>query len=221
MRQLTAYLGEKKSKEIIDLMIQHSYRCLNVGETLKRIADLWLKRQAGPAQTTVAMIESEEKSADNIAEKIFEELALSEIPPKLKDEIMGFVELLDKSAGAAKRSAKNMSLLIDYSLPQKYGEMILESCGIISQIFDEMVKTLKSLNNVEFVRNQDRLISDLENKMDKIYLDLKKGYFEIEKAFQSAAALIILDHVVRDLEASTDLAEDAADLLLNIVLQTS
>ena len=221
MRLLTSYLGEKKSKQIVEMMTQHAFRCLNVGETLSRVADLWLKRQAEPAQTTVAMIESEEKSADDIAEKIFEELAKSEIPPKLRDEIMTFVELLDKAAGAAKRSAKNMSLLIDYSLPQKYGDLVMDSCEIIKNIFEEMVKTLKNLNDVDFVREQDRLISDLENKMDKIYLELKKGYFEIEKAFQSAAALIILDHVVRDLEGSTDLAEDAADLLLNIVLQTS
>ena len=53
--------------------------------------------------------------------------------------------------------------------------------------------------------------------MDDLYAQFKTGYFEIEKAFNSTAAMIILDHAIRDIEECADRAEDAIELLAELV----
>jgi uncharacterized protein Yka (UPF0111/DUF47 family) len=76
---------------------------------------------------------------------------------------------------------------------------------------------LNTINNEEKVYSICHEVNALETKIDVIYTELKRGYFEIEEAFKSSAALIILDHAFRDLESSADFGEDAAEILTTLV----
>ena len=217
MKSLANYFSSRKKDRVLELLINHSVHCVNVGETLTRISLLWTKRQGASAETSVALIETEEKSADSIEQEVILELVSAELPLKLKEEFLNFVQLLDKSAGGAKRAGKNMSLLLDFPLPTQYAEILIHECELIKESFELIKSALENLNDEDFVRKKVLRVSELESQMDKYYLEMKRGYFDLEKSFNSAAALLILDHVTRDLELAADLSEDAADILLKIV----
>ncbi|MHA2251102.1 MAG: DUF47 family protein, partial [Candidatus Kariarchaeaceae archaeon] len=164
------------------------------------------------------IIHTEEKSADNLEMELIKEVAKSELPDsKLKEDLIAFVRMLDSAAGGAKRSATNMLLLVNYPLPEKFANIIDEASKVVGTIFEEIEQAVLNLKDVDSVIKTSRKVDKLEDRMDTLYSNLKEGYFEIEKSFQSSAALIILDHVCRDLEFSADKAEDAIEILAELV----
>jgi predicted phosphate transport protein (TIGR00153 family) len=191
---------------------EHSGRCKAVAHTFGKISDAWYNGKTDEAKTNKAKIHSEEKSADHIERELIHEVAKSELPDtKMKEELIYFVRLLDSAAGSAKRSATNMVLLLDHPLPEKYSKLLKEGTDVIAVIFDEIDKAVNSVTNgdPELINSISRSIDKHEDKMDDLYAQFKVGYFEIEKAFNSTAAMIILDHAIRDIEECADRAEDA------------
>ncbi len=220
MSSLADYLTSRKLKKVMRLMQEHSGRCKAVAHTFGKISDAWYSGKIQEAKTNKAKIHAEEKSADNIELELIHEVAKSELPDtKMKEELINFVRLLDAAAGSAKRSATNMVLLLDYPLPKKYSTMLKEGTDVIASIFNEMDTAVKSIPNgdAEKIISISRAIDKYEDKMDNLYAEFKIGYFEIEKAFNSTAAMIILDHAIRDIEECADRAEDAIELLAELI----
>ena len=60
-------------------------------------------------------------------------------------------------------------------------------------------------------------VDNIESALDKKYLDIKHEIAYNTKDVP-AGALIILDHAIKDLEGTSDLIEDCADMLRSIVL---
>jgi uncharacterized protein Yka (UPF0111/DUF47 family) len=203
---------------VLQLLQEHAGRCKAVGHTLGKISTSWSQGKEEAAKINKEIIHQEEKSADNLEAELIKEVAKSELPDtKLKEELITFVRMLDSAAGSAKRSATNMLLLLNYPLPTQYSALIDEASKIIATIFEDIEQAVLNLDDVELVIKKSRKIDKLEHTVDGIYSDLKQGYFTIEESFQSSAALIILDHVCRDLEGCADKGEDAIDILAEIV----
>lgn len=218
---LVSYLSDRKLKRIHELMMEHAGRCKAVGRTFQEVGKMIATGNKGEISEKLAIIKTEEKSADHIVVQITKQVALSNLPDEMSEELLSFIRTLDRAAGAAKRSVTNLYLIKDYSLPLKYAEKVEEASNIINDIFIRMEVALKNLNDMTTITSNCNEIDNLESKMDLIYQDLKNGYFEIEKSFKSAAALIILDHAFRDLESSADFGEDAAELLISLVSRKS
>lgn len=220
MSTLANYLSSRKLKRVLQLLQEHSGRCKAVAHTFGKISDAWYAGKIEEAKTNKVKIHSQEKSADHIEIELIHEVAKSELPDtKMKEELIHFVRLLDAAAGSAKRSASNMVLLLDYPLPEKYAKLLNEGTGVIATIFEEMDSAVKSITkgDSDFINSIARSIDKHEDKMDDLYAEFKIGYFEIEKLFNSTAAMIILDHAIRDIEECADRAEDAIELLAELV----
>lgn len=220
MSSLANYLSSRKLRKVLQLLQEHSGRCKAVAHTFGKISDAWYSGKVEEAKTNKAKIHSEEKSADHIQQELIHEVVKSELPDtKMKEELIQFVRLLDSAAGSAKRSASNMVLLLDHPLPEKYSKLLQEGTEVISLIFDQMDNAVKAITNgdVEYIDSISRLIDKHEDKMDDLYAEFKVGYFEIEQVFNSTAAMIILDHAIRDIEECADRAEDAIELLAELV----
>jgi predicted phosphate transport protein (TIGR00153 family) len=222
MSILSSYLSSRKQRHILELLESHVGRCKAVGHTLGKIADDWYQGETESAKINKRVIETEEKSADHLERQIIKEVGKSAIPgDTMKEDLINFVRLLDTAAGGAKRAGLNILLLMDYPLPEKYAQIFAESSKLVSQIFAKIEGAISQLDNTETIRQITQEVDKLEDQMDGNYSQLKTGYFEIEKSFESAAALIILDHIARDFEYAADMGEDAMDLLLELVQRRS
>lgn len=218
MSLLASYLSSRRTKNVLNLMEKHVGRCKAVGHTLGKIATEWSQGETEKVKINKEVIHTEEKSADNLEKELIKEVTKSEFSnDKLKEDLIKFVRMVDTSAGGAKRAATNMLLLVDYPLPDKYAKILDDAAHVIAEIFVEIEKAINNIKDVEFIKQSTLVIDKLEDDMDDYYSQLKKGYFEIEQSFGSAAALIILDHVARDLEHCADMGEDASEILLELV----
>jgi len=201
-------------------MKNHVGRCRAIGDTLIKVTDAWKNGNKEEATIHKDLIDVEESSADDLEDEIIKEVAVANLPDKkLKEGLINFIRTLDDSAGGGKRVASNILLIIEYPLPQRYGKMVDEVAKLISRMFKLMEKAVLSLDNSQKIEDIAAEIGKLEHKMDGYYANLKKGYFAIEQSFQSTAALIILDHVVRDLEFCMDIGENAINLLAGLTFR--
>lgn len=214
---LNLYLKDRKHRRILELLVEHAGRCRAVGKSFYEVGQMIVSGNKNDLSSKVAIIRSEERSADEVEAKISIEVAKSNLPTHLSEDLLLFVRALDRSAGASKRAVINLEIISDYDLPEVFAKKIGESTKIIREIFKKLEKALLNLTNSEKVFKICREVNSLETKIDNIYIDLKKGYFQIESVFNSSAALIILDHAFRDLEAAADFGEDAAELLTTLV----
>ncbi len=214
---LNSYLKDRKRKKILELLLEHAGRCKSVGKSFGEVGSLIAQGNYSELSSKVAIITTQERSADDVEERLNREIALSNLPTKLGEEIQLFVRNLDRAAGAAKRSVINLELISNFKIPIKYATIIEDATKIIENIFVHMEHGLENIHDLDVVKEVYLKVNELETKVDKIYIELKRGYLEIEQVFNSAAALLILDHAFRDLEASADFAEDASDILLTLV----
>ncbi|MDH5400991.1 MAG: DUF47 family protein [Candidatus Heimdallarchaeota archaeon] len=218
MSVISSYLSSRKQRNIAALLSQHAGRCKAVGYTLQKIIKSWLDGKEEELAINKEIIHSEEKSADNLEKQLVVEVAKSELPDnKFQEDLLNFVRMLDSSAGGAKRAATNILLLMKYPLPDRYGEIVIKAGEVIVEMFTLIEKAVKNIHKSPDVIELGMQVDKLEDKMDSYYKQLKESYFEIEKSFNSSAALIILDHVCRDLEYSADTGEDAMDILVELV----
>lgn len=214
---LISYLKDRKNGRIYELMFEHAGRCLAVGKSFHDAGKIIASGNITDLSSRMKIIQTEERSADDIEAKINQEIAKSNLPSKISEDLMLFVRTLDRAAGASKRAVINLELISEYNLPEKYAKEVEKASEIIKEIFVEVNKALHSIEDIEKLKEKCRKVDELETEIDTLYTDLKSGYFEVEKVFNSSAALIILDHAFRDLEAAADFGEDAAELLLTLV----
>jgi uncharacterized protein Yka (UPF0111/DUF47 family) len=73
-----------------------------------------------------------------------------------------------------------------------------------------------SIEHDELVKEIEK-VSEIENAIDKNYRQLK---YELAYSTKNvpAGALIVLDHAIRDIELSSDLIEDCAEMVRSLVL---
>jgi len=217
MSLLGNYLSQRKFNKIYDLMKNHVGRCRAIGDTLIKVTDAWKNGNKEEATIHKDLIDVEEASADDLEDEIIKEVATTNLPDaKIKEGLINFVRTLDDSGGGAKRVASNILLIMNYPLPQKYSKIVDDVSRLISKMFKLMEKAVLNIDNSPMIEAIADDIDVLENKMDQYYAELKKGYFAIETSFQSTAAMIILDHVIRDLEFCFDIGENAINLLAGL-----
>ncbi len=213
MNVLLHYLGGRKQRKARELMVAHAGRCRAVGVAFARVADAWFSKNKEEMDTAVALIHTEEKSADNLELDVIRELSRGSLPREIREQLIQVTSKLDLSAGGAKRASKNMSSLIEHPLPEPHSSAVASACKILDKIFKSMEHALKNLSDSEIVLTTVKKVNALEHEVDEVYAELKRGYFDIEKTFKSAAALLILDHVARDIEIAADRAKEAAQVL--------
>jgi predicted phosphate transport protein (TIGR00153 family) len=214
---LSEYLRDRKTRRVHELLIEHAGRCRAVANSYNQLVTAWAEGNKEVLVSRAAIIRSEEHSADEVMLTIQSEVAQSNLPTKISEELLSLVKMIDKAAGAAKRSGINIELLKEYILPKEYSDKLIEASKVLIEIFETLEKALNNISNPDKVIKLCEEVDSLESKIDDKYKILKNAYFQIEKLFKSSAALIILDHSFRDLESCADYAEDAAELLLALV----
>ncbi len=217
---LNSYLRDRKNSILRELMVEHAGRCKAVGNSFMEAGKALMSGSTEELNSRMKIIRTEERSADEVEARINKEISTSNIPPKLGEELAQFVRTLDRAAGACKRAVINLELLRDFKLPNTYVELFEKSTETIHQILIQMERGVQNISDIEVVTEVARLVDELETVIDQNYRKFKKGYFEIEKSFGSSAALILLDHALRDLEAAADFGEDSSEMLLALVRRT-
>ncbi|MCG3219797.1 MAG: DUF47 family protein [Candidatus Heimdallarchaeota archaeon] len=218
-RELKQWLSKRRESRVLKHIREHLVIINSCISKSKDFYNFWKEKNKEAANNAYDLIHQDEKTADNILNKIIEMLAEGKTPEYVRADLLNFVHWADKAAGAVKRGSNNLLILLDVEFPEKLikllGEIIdllIEETQTFLNVYDKMLKVERE----ELIQLIEK-VNQLESLTDKTYREMK-----LEIAYNTsempAGALIILDHAIRDFEESCDLIEDCADILRSIVL---
>jgi uncharacterized protein Yka (UPF0111/DUF47 family) len=179
----------------------------------------WTEKDEAAAKNMYKIIHQEEKTADKVEAEIIDMLSEGKTPEYVRADLLNFIRTADKAAGSVKRSANNLLLLIKHEFPKGINkildaifELLVEEIEAFIKVFDDMFK----LEHPQLIKDIAK-VDSIESKIDDKYRELK---YQIANKTEGvpAGALIILDHAIKDLEETSDLIEDCAEMLRSLVL---
>jgi len=219
IKELKQWLNRKRESRILRRIREHLLKINSCVSKSSDFYEFWIKKDKDAASRIYEVIHQEEKTADEIMANIVDMLSEGETPDYVRTDLLNFVRIADKAAGAVKRGTENLLMLIEAEMTKEITEIIgnvikslAEESKFFINAFDQMFKVERD-ELLKIIKSVD----ELESAIDKEYKQLK-----YEMAFNTKnvapGVLIVLDHAIRDLEESSDLIEDCAGLIRSIVL---
>jgi len=213
------YFKRKETADLIEKLKIHSLKIRDVVEELKRAIDAYRDGLLEESRHAVQRVKSLEEEADAIRRAIMLDVARSE----LKAGDAEIIARLSSSVDFVGDEAKNAALTLEIILGE---EQLLMEEGM--SIGHEMRERLSSMADtlVKEVGALAEAIKCLFEDLDKCYeLILEVGRLEHEIDLQYHEAkkelpfemgiktLFLLNDILTEIEGSSDLAEDASDVL--------
>ncbi len=218
-RNLREWLKKRRESRILERIREHIVHIVHIINNAEIFFDFWLEVDKEAAQNSFNLIKEEEDIADEIEAEIIDQLSSGETPKYIRNDLLSFIKLADTAAGSIKRGTDNLLLLIDQDFHIDIKAKMKKIFSLLSEQAQAFIESFDLVLNAELekIRKKIKLVDKIESDIDGIYKQLK--YDMINKTENnSAGALIILDHAIKDIEGSSDLIEDCADLIRAIAL---
>jgi predicted phosphate transport protein (TIGR00153 family) len=154
-----------------------------------------------------------EKEADNIEERISEELSKGDMEAKEREDLMRMVRRMDYIADWSKEAGMNLQLILEAgvkvpcNLWSHYHEMTIE----LEKATKELRASIENLGvNHELANKHSREVERLEHVLDEMYFVTKK---EILFSDIDPRAVFLLRDMLHGIENSADSCKDVADII--------
>ncbi|MHA1202851.1 MAG: DUF47 family protein [Candidatus Heimdallarchaeaceae archaeon] len=218
-KELKHWLSKRRESKVMKRIRDHLILVNSCITKAKDFYDFWENKDEEAAQNMYDLIHQEEKTADIVEADILDMLSEGRMPEYVRTDLINFIKLADKSAGRIKQGVSNLALLINQEFPESIIKILKSNFELLVDEFQGFAKVFDSMFTIEheeLVKAIEK-VSQIETAIDENYKKLK---YEI--AFSTgdvpAGALIILDHAIRDIEKSSDLIEDCAEMVRSLVL---
>lgn len=218
IRNILGWLGMAEEQSILKDARKH------VEETYQTVAcfadaiKAFIKGDLQAKMAAISNVREGEHRADILRAKMVEELSKGVLLPPDREELMHFVNTLDKIADWTNGSARLLGFI-----EEKLSESVLSNIALATDI---IVNSIAKLNDaIKSVTKNDlkTAIADcadvdrLEHEAD----DQKKALIEaILHAKLDAASLMLTFHLAEYMEGVTDKIEDAADFIKILAIKS-
>jgi len=218
-KELKHWLSKRRESKVLKKIREH---LILVNSCITKSRDFyafWADKDEEAAQNMYDLIHQEEKTADMVEADILDMLSEGRMPEYVRTDLINFIRLADKSVGRIKQGTSNLLLLINQEFPESIVKILNSNFDLLVDEVQGFTKVFDSMFSIEHEELLEEIekVSQIETTIDENYKQLK---YEI--AFSTgnvpAGALIILDHAIRDIELSSDLIEDCAEMVRSLVL---
>lgn len=215
------WFAKRRESNVMDGVKQHALKVLDTCEEMEKAIAAILNNDEAGVRQAIDRLYKDEKAADNIEVSLHENLAIGDLPPKEREDLMHLVKRLDHIADWTKSAARNIEVIIDgkISVPEKdwkniqgIGHKLLEAARAVKMCSDEM-----GLDNDKFMVHQ-KVVDRLEHEIDDMYFEAKKGM--MMSSTLDPRALFVMRDIIHGLENAADACKDAVDLM-HIILTAS
>ena len=167
---------------------------------------------AAPDAGRAEAISQAEDACDRLTHEIIQRLNTTFVTPLDREDIHSLARTLDAVMDAIDAAATLMPLYRIASV--RFGAR--ELAAVIAGQSDQLRVAVDGLEKKEGVNDRIRQIHDLEHEADSIHREAVRRLFEEEK---DPIAVIQWKEILDLLEAATDAAESAADVIEGILLK--
>ncbi|MGC9060355.1 MAG: DUF47 domain-containing protein, partial [Thermoplasmata archaeon] len=154
-----------------------------------------------------------EKDADHIENLIADEVGVADLEPRAREYLMRMIRHQDYAVDWIKEAGMNLEILIDLKL--KCPDEIWMHLILMGEKLVECTKALQKCMellavNPEDVKEHEKIVEELEHKIDDIYFNAKKDVLRI---VTDARTVIVLREILHGMENSADNCKDTGDMI--------
>ncbi len=209
-----AWFEKRRKTEALDLAQEQITKALDTIKLLHKIAKSASEGKKEEARKHIEKLMKEEEEVDNLRRLAFEELTNVAISMEFREDLMHLVKRLDVMADYIKDSARSVMILLETNVPNEIWNMTVK-------IAEELVQSATTIrNSIEKLGTDPATAKDIakraneiEGRIDKEYLDIKKLFIKYTRQVDPAT-LLILNNLAEFMEQAADVCADTADYII-------
>jgi predicted phosphate transport protein (TIGR00153 family) len=212
-RSLFEWFGKRREDSVMKGLRFHSLSVMDAVTELDRAIIAVSRGDSDTAIGALARLMLSEKEADNLEERISEELSKGDLNPREREDLLHLVRRMDYVADWAKDAGQHIRLIIDTGI-----EIPADIWGATRTISKELEKATrmlrKSIENLgvdrdEAVRNE-RGVEAQEHIIDELYFETKR---HILFSNMDIRGMLLMKDILHAMEMSSDSCKDSADMI--------
>jgi predicted phosphate transport protein (TIGR00153 family) len=208
-----AWFEKRRKTEALNLAQEQMVKALDTTTLLHKAVISASEGKKQEAKTFIEKLWKEEEEVDDLRRSVFNELTNVAIAIEFREDLMHLVKRLDGMADYVKDSARSVMLLLETSVPNEIWQNnakialdLVQSAKTLSQSIENLgsdpIKAMELTQKVE----------EIENQIDKNYLETKKMFIKYADQLNSGA-LLILNNLLEFMEQAADTCADTADYI--------
>jgi predicted phosphate transport protein (TIGR00153 family) len=213
------WMGRQAEKEIISASEKHLEKIFIIVEKMQEFITSYCNNDIEAATYKGKEIVTLEREADEIKEKIIDQLMNSSLHPMDQDEIIRLVLTSDDIAAQLKSTARKLLYTHSNEVPENIKAGLKE---IINAVLDESLAlkaTIESLaNNKSDVRENAEKTERIEEAIDDMRVDLLAQILKWGDLTEHVSDWIMMKEAVENMEMASDKIEDTADVIRAIAI---
>ena len=208
-----AWFEKRRKTEALNLAQEQIVKALDTTTLLHKAVISASEGKKTEAKTFIEKLWKEEEEVDDLRRSVFKELTNVAVGVEFREDLMHLVKRLDGMADYVKDSARSVMLLLETSVPNEIWQNnakialdLVQSAKTLSQSIENLgsdpIKAMELTQKVE----------EIENQIDKNYLETKKMFIKYADQVNSGA-LLILNNPLEFMEQASDMCADTADYI--------
>lgn len=208
------WFGRKRELEVLNIVRVHFEYILSTVSALRDLIYAFCDGNFDKVDNIFKIIFQRERDADDVKEKILDELSKGPFHPSDKEEIMHLILTADDIASNAKSAGRKISMAKNVVLPKG----IIDGLKVLADLSFNITLKLRDAFNT-LVENPRKAIDvaeeveRLEEEIDDRRVELIALILEWGENYPKISRWLMIKEAVENIEAAADRAEDTADVI--------
>ncbi len=212
LKSLAERIYKSPEAEVYQQIIEHASKCSETTEEMVRALESSREKRYEPAREALGRIIRLEEEADALRRNILERLAVIGIPPSVRQDYVRIAERIDMIADRVKAAARTLLVVGPENLGEDLLDILREEARAASKATSLLVEALeKSRREYDEALATVKEIESVEDRGDELYIHA----LTLLRKRQD----LLVYKLVNDLEGAIDAAEDASDVLEEILVR--
>ncbi|HDN18319.1 MAG TPA: DUF47 family protein [Candidatus Bathyarchaeota archaeon] len=211
--EIGGWLRERRKIRIMELLLEHSRRTVEVVEECGRMIEYSLTKDDEKLRKSFERQEQMEREADYVRRRIMEELAKGELPPEEREFMMRLSRQLDYVADYAHGVGRILNFLPLSKFDEELQNEIREMRDKVNECANNLDKVFRCIseNRLKEALEYADKVERLEEEVDTLHMETRITLMKDKYANMDCRLITFIIDFLEALEDTSDRCEDTCD----------
>jgi len=208
-----SWFEKRRKTEALNLAQEQMTKALDTTTLLHKAVQSASEGKIAEAKSCLEKLSKEEEEVDNLRRSVFKELTNVAVSVEFREDLMHLVKRLDVMADFVKDSARSVMVLLETTVPNEIWDINVKVAEALVQSATTLRSSIEKLGtDPAKARELAKKVNDIEEIIDKNYLEIKKLFIKYAQKVDPGT-LLILDNLAEFMEQAADTCADTADYI--------
>jgi len=208
-----SWFEKRRKTEALNLAQEQMTKALDTTTLLHKAVQSASEGKMAEAKSCLEKLSKEEEEVDDLRRSVFKELTNVAVSVEFREDLMHLVKRLDVMADFVKDSARSVMVLLETTVPDEIWDINVKVAEALVQSATTLRSSIEKLGtDPAKARELAKKVNDIEEIIDKNYLEIKKLFIKYAQKVDPGT-LLILDNLAEFMEQAADTCADTADYI--------